>query len=371
VPLRGDRHRWMPSPPIASAVAARREWLARTFARAARALTERALTRLAGTHGVRLAGTELARTIAQAELAARGRSATRTELAARRRTVASTELTARWRAVAGTELTARRRAITGTELTARWWAVASTELAARRPAITRTELTARWWAVASTEFTARWPAITGTEFTAWWWAVARTELAARRTSVVAAKFTARWRRIASAGTLARRRRVVAAELTTFEWAAARCARAEVPIATFRARTETGALGAGRLRVDAADAQLFAADLHFLQLAEDFLRHAGWQVDIAVVFADVDVADVLAIEAGFVGDGADDVAREHAVDVAYLQAEGFHFDGIVAFGALASVVPRARSPIGIVAAFFGAVSRFRSDSGRVGGFALAE
>ncbi len=62
----------------------------------------------------------------------------------------------------------------------------------------------------------------------------------------------------------------------------------------------------------------------------------------MVFANVDVADVFAVEAGFVGDGADDVAGEYAMDVAYLETEGFHFDGVVA----ASVAFIARATLAV-------------------------
>ena len=63
---------------------------------------------------------------------------------------------------------------------------------------------------------------------------------------------------------------------------------------------------------AADLQLLARDAHLLQLAEHFLRHAFRQIDEAVIVADHDAADVLAVEAGFVGDRADDVAGLDAV-----------------------------------------------------------
>src|SRR5262245_39474802 len=114
--------------------------------------------------------------------------------------------------------------------------------------------------------------------------------------------------------------------------------------TFRTRAARGAarlFGARRLRVHARNAQLGAADFDLLQLAEDFLRHAFRQVDEAVVFADVDVADEFAIEPGLVGDGADDVAGEHALGVADFDAEGFHLRA-VAFGA--TFAPLARRAI---------------------------
>jgi nicotinate-nucleotide adenylyltransferase len=76
----------------------------------------------------------------------------------------------------------------------------------------------------------------------------------------------------------------------------------------------------RFLAAARDAQLLAGHPDLLQVLEDFRRHAGGQVDEAVVALDVDAADVLAVEAGFVGDRADDVARLHAVVVADFDAE---------------------------------------------------
>ena len=65
--------------------------------------------------------------------------------------------------------------------------------------------------------------------------------------------------------------------------------------------------ARRLAVHTADAQLLTDNPHLLQAAEDVPRHALGQVDEGVIVADVHVADVLAFEAGLIGDRADNVA----------------------------------------------------------------
>src|SRR6185436_1643205 len=46
-----------------------------------------------------------------------------------------------------------------------------------------------------------------------------------------------------------------------------------------------------------------------------------QIHVAVIVADVDVADVATLDAGFVGDGADDVSGQHALRVSDLDAIG--------------------------------------------------
>src|SRR5574337_1034929 len=78
---------------------------------------------------------------------------------------------------------------------------------------------------------------------------------------------------------------------------------------------------GVVAVPFLDAQLLLHHPYLLQVLEDFLRHAVGQVDQAVVVADAEAADVLAVQAGLVGDRANDVARLHAVLVADLDAIG--------------------------------------------------
>src|SRR5690606_12283643 len=59
------------------------------------------------------------------------------------------------------------------------------------------------------------------------------------------------------------------------------------------------------------------------MAEGFVGHAFGQVAQGVVVKDLDAADVAAFDAGFVGDGADNVAGLHFVRMAHLDAEAFH------------------------------------------------
>src|SRR5689334_6431098 len=97
------------------------------------------------------------------------------------------------------------------------------------------------------------------------------------------------------------------------------------------RAATLGFGPRRLRIHARDAQLGAAYAHLLQLPEDFLRHAFGEVDEAVILADVDVADELAVEPGLIGDRADDISRQHALGVTHFDAEGFHRRAILRLG----------------------------------------
>ena len=84
---------------------------------------------------------------------------------------------------------------------------------------------------------------------------------------------------------------------------------------------------------------------FFQVFEDFLRHVFGQVDQAVIALNVDATDVLAVEAGFVGDCADDIAGLHAVVVANLDAKGLE----ARFGRMCAVI--AAWPARCVIAFF--------------------
>src|SRR4249919_4070744 len=84
------------------------------------------------------------------------------------------------------------------------------------------------------------------------------------------------------------------------------------------------IAAVRMRLAiAADAQRLARDAHALEVVHDLARHALGQVDQAEVVADVDAADVAALELRLVGDGADDVAGLHAMAMAHFDTEGFH------------------------------------------------
>src|SRR5262245_45939821 len=93
----------------------------------------------------------------------------------------------------------------------------------------------------------------------------------------------------------------------------------------RTEVAAGALRRAALRlfraIPLADLQLLLRDPHLLQVAEGLGRHAFRQVDQAVVVADADAADELRLDTAFVGDGAHDVARLHAMLVADFDAVG--------------------------------------------------
>jgi hypothetical protein len=93
----------------------------------------------------------------------------------------------------------------------------------------------------------------------------------------------------------------------------------------------------RLAVHATDPQLLANHAHLLQAAKDIPRHSLGQIDKAVIVTDIDVADVPPLEAGLVGDRADNVAGLHAVGVTYFETEGFEYN-IVAVVTLAASRP---------------------------------
>src|SRR3954471_3978016 len=116
-------------------------------------------------------------------------------------------------------------------------------------------------------------------------------------------------------------------------------------------TTAVAAGAGALRTEAAlrrtrcvaalrgfdtvplgDLQLLLGNPPLLQVGEDLRRHAVRQVDQAVVVTNADATDELCFDAAFVGDGADDVARLHAMLVA-------HFDAVRALAGFRGVRTR--------------------------------
>ena len=74
---------------------------------------------------------------------------------------------------------------------------------------------------------------------------------------------------------------------------------------------------------AADAQLLTSDPDAFQLIQQFFRHGIWQVQDAVVVIDFDAADVFRIDARFVGDGAHDIARFHAMLMTDFNTESLH------------------------------------------------
>src|SRR5450830_785567 len=62
----------------------------------------------------------------------------------------------------------------------------------------------------------------------------------------------------------------------------------------------------------ADLELLTGDPDFLEMLHQVIRHVARQIQYAVVVEDFDTADMLGVHAGFVGDGADDVARLDAM-----------------------------------------------------------
>jgi hypothetical protein len=105
--------------------------------------------------------------------------------------------------------------------------------------------------------------------------------------------------------------------------------------------------AGRLPVHPADAQFLTNNPHLLQTAEDVPGHSLGQVDEGVIVANIHVADVLAFQAGLVGDRADNVARLHTVSVADFDTEGF--ESYVAIFATAPTVTCTALAFGAVPA----------------------
>src|SRR6201991_1595211 len=98
------------------------------------------------------------------------------------------------------------------------------------------------------------------------------------------------------------------------------------------RTRRVAALRGFHAVPLGDLQLLLGDPHLLQVGEDLRRHAFGQVDQAVVVTDADATDELGLDAAFVGDGADDVARLYAMLVA-------HFDAVRALAGFGGVRTR--------------------------------
>src|SRR5690625_2385155 len=113
----------------------------------------------------------------------------------------------------------------------------------------------------------------------------------------------------------------------------------------------GAFGGGPgCTVIQSHAQRTAGDADFLEVLQQFGRHAFGQVDQAEVVADGQAADVAAVEVGFVGDGADDVFRLRAVAATDVEAVGLlaGFAFVRAFGALLARMRSARGALAMVA-----------------------
>lgn len=78
-------------------------------------------------------------------------------------------------------------------------------------------------------------------------------------------------------------------------------------------------------------QYLAADEDPLQVPIDLLGHAVGQVDQTVVVADVDTADIAALQTRLVGDGTNDLPRGDPVVAAHLDAVVHHADLVVVLG----------------------------------------
>jgi hypothetical protein len=76
-------------------------------------------------------------------------------------------------------------------------------------------------------------------------------------------------------------------------------------------------------LDPGDGERATTDADLAQILQQLTRHAGGQIDQAELVVDVDAADVLGIQAGFIGNGADDVARLDAVTMTDGDAEALH------------------------------------------------
>jgi len=128
--------------------------------------------------------------------------------------------------------------------------------------------------------------------------------------------------------------------------------------------------ARRLAVNPADAQLLTNYAHLLEAAEDIPGHALGQVDEGVIVTDVDLADVLTLQARLIGDRADDVARLHAVRVPDLETESLERD--VTILATPPPMPRtalASQPVAVLAGFPLLVGTVAGISLRVGAAAV--
>ena len=66
-------------------------------------------------------------------------------------------------------------------------------------------------------------------------------------------------------------------------------------------------------------QLLATHANFFQIIKDRPWHTIRQINQTVVIKYADAPDVLAIEAGFIGNGTNDVARLDLVIIAHLQS----------------------------------------------------
>jgi hypothetical protein len=87
--------------------------------------------------------------------------------------------------------------------------------------------------------------------------------------------------------------------------------------------------AARVRFPArvGDIQFLTHDPHLLQAAENLFRHSLRQIHKAVILMDINMPDVPALEARFVGNGTHNVARLHAMDMPHVDPECFERDAL--------------------------------------------
>jgi hypothetical protein len=74
-------------------------------------------------------------------------------------------------------------------------------------------------------------------------------------------------------------------------------------------------------------QFLAHDPHLLQAAENLFRHSLRQIHEAVILMDINMPNVPAFEARFVGNGTHNVARLHAVGMPHVDSESFERDAL--------------------------------------------
>jgi hypothetical protein len=67
-------------------------------------------------------------------------------------------------------------------------------------------------------------------------------------------------------------------------------------------------------------QLLPQHHNLLQAAENLLRHPLRQIHKAVVIMNIDLPDVPPLQAGLIGNGADNIPRLHAVNMPHLDPE---------------------------------------------------
>jgi len=91
-------------------------------------------------------------------------------------------------------------------------------------------------------------------------------------------------------------------------------------------------------------QFLPQDHNLLQAAENLFRHAFRQIHKAVILVDINMSDVPALEARLVSNGAYNIPRLHAVDVAHFDSEGLEGNAV-----RSALVARRLAPLGTILA----------------------